>query len=338
MEPEGEVGEPARFGSAYHAVMAKHLSEAVSTSWKGECSKQARKYNVDDEELKDHFARTAPVLIRWLGDNPYGVGFAKRQLEIETSLALKSSTRAVARVCKPHDEQHRYDAEAHELPGTLDLVSRAKTSKKHLLVIDHKTGFDVGDPVKSPQLLSQGAAAVGVWGATGDVLLGFFHAPRGGPGTVYVDNVSQLQLDEHAERISVALARVGDGSLKPGPWCTYCPMLTTCPAHANSLAPLKRNGALTRERIGAIHQALGEYDNLAKKLREELRAWVGINGEATRPDGKTVGFESRPFTELSMKSIKDKLGEVEGAKLIAKLDKLGVIRRGERPELRARVD
>jgi len=331
---EEEVSEPARFGSAYHAVMAAHLTG--STQWRAICSQQARKFDVDDEELKDHFARTAPVLVKWLKQNPYEIDFAARDLEVETSLALQSSTSA--RRCDPPDERHIYKAASNELPGTLDLVSYDKKGRKHLLVLDHKTGADVGDPVKAPQLLSQGAAAVGVYSASGDVLVGFFHAPRGGPGTVYVDNVSRAALADHGEKIVSALARIGDGTLKPGPWCGYCRMLTTCPAHVNSLAPLKRNGELTRERVGAIHQALNQYDTLAKKLREEVRAWVRANGEVTRPDGKTVGFESRPFTELSMKSIKEKLGEVEGAKLIAKLDKLGVIRHGERLELRASVE
>lgn len=339
--PKGEAAEAARFGSAAHACYAEMLQGVAP-----EVSHHAEKFGVDAEEVSDHVRRTFPSLEKWLTkSNPYNTNFITdvQDIKIEMSASLHVAAgkkHGTAREINPPDEKtHEYRGVDHrkELPGTLDLVIR---TRRYRLVIDHKTGFDIPQVEGSGQLLSAAAVVESFWPKTPTTIAGYFHAPRAGGGaTVYAEEVSRVEVDYHVKRLKYAFKHIGDGRLKPGPACTYCPAYTICPAHGGStsagLVELRRkpSGIMTAAEVGRIHQALTEYDGLAKKLRADIKAWVATNGPVSRPDGKEIAIVMRPYTNLSMESIKRKLGKVEGGRLIARLEKQGVIEHGERPTL-----
>lgn len=339
--PKGEAIDAARFGSAAHACYAEQLQGVAP-----EVEAHATKFDVEAEELEDHVRRTYPNLEKWLTrSNPYKTNFLDdaTDIKIEISMALfvaAGKKYGTAREIDPPDEKtHEYHGVDHkkELPGTLDLVIH---TPRYRLVVDHKTGFDIPQVEGSGQLLSAVAAVRTMRPKVLTTIAGYFHAPRSGGGaTVYAEEVSPVEIDNHVRRLKYAFKRVGDGRLKPGAACTYCPAYTICPAHGGStsagLVELRRkpNGIMTAADVGRMHQALNEYDGLAKKLRAEIKSWVAANGPVSRPDGKEIAIVMRPFTNLSMESIKRKLGKLEGGRLIEKLEKQGVIERGERPTL-----
>jgi DNA-binding transcriptional ArsR family regulator len=168
------------------------------------------------------------------------------------------------------------------------------------------------------------------------IVVGFVHAPANSRPTIYAEEITHKALAEYARNLHTALERVGDGSLRPGPWCKYCPARGVCPTRTSALAELKapQGIALTAERVGARHQALEIYRDLAHQVDEENRAWITKNGAAVRPDGKLVDFISRHYSNLSQASIVRALGPIKGGEMIDDLKEKGCIEQGERMELR----
>ena len=110
-----------------------------------------------------------------------------------------------------------------------------------------------------------------------------------GQPMVYEDMLSSGDLQAHRKALRTAMNNIGNGWLRPGEWCPHCPAFRSCPTQTTTLVQIKRGtGALTSERVGAIHQALAEYVKLEEYLKDEMRAWVKANGPAARPDGKEV--------------------------------------------------
>jgi hypothetical protein len=244
----------------------------------------------------------------------------------------------------PGDAHDYPEAGEDEFPGTADLVSvvrRSALSKKILLVLDHKSGFNVAadwqprTPAENGQLRSLATAFADRY-EPDLVIVAFFHAPIEGLPTVMADELTSADIESHRRELQRAWKRLGNGWLHPGDWCAHCPAWAVCPTNSTSLTELKRaGGPLTSTRVGSIHAALGEFNRLADRLREEIRAWVAANGPGERPDGSTVEIVEKMVERLSKRSILEALGPVRGEAMLDQLRSCGAL--AERPQLELRA-
>jgi len=167
------------------------------------------------------------------------------------------------------------------------------------------------------------------------IVVAYFHAPAGGLPEVYADEITFKDLAAHRAALNAAMAHVGTGWLRPGPWCGTCPALSACPTQTSTLVALKRStGPLTAERVGAILETTAQYDKLRDMLRDEARGWIRKNGPAVTPSGSVYELVEKDVTNLSQASIVRALGELKGRKEIERLKRLGAIETSKRVELR----
>jgi hypothetical protein len=332
------VGERTRFGIAFHEVMARLLQGGLAI-----IPEVAKKFDVDGDELHDRTNEAYGVLATWLhGGNVWGITF--RKFVVEVSVAYDPSTDMATATEPPDEANHEYpNVPVGSIPGTADLVSVLSPphTAKTVLVLDHKSGWNVAadwqpqTPAESGQLRTLALALCRLHNAD-RAIVAFFHAPAGGVPIVLADTLESSDLEVHRKALLAAQKRVGNGWMHPGHWCTFCPAWSICPTNTTSLVELKRSpGPMTSERVGAIHQALGEYGRLEERLRDEMRAWVGLNGPGVRPDGSYVDLVPKEVTGLSQASIIRALGKLKGAKEIQRLKKLGAVETKTRIELRA---
>jgi hypothetical protein len=341
---DSNVGHGALYGSAFHEVMA------------GVEPKQAcAKFGI--EEVDDIIARAkaaTDILKTWLrGGNPWQLRFDTWRISKEISISYNIET-ATARACAPPTvDAHEYaDREDDEIPGTVDLlgIGCASTKFAHLkkptpkvdavLIGDHKSGYDIGSPHESGQLLTLALAACRLY-KVDKAYIFFLHAPGHMEPTIYADVVDADGLQAHADALQAANAKINDGTLRPDYYCKWCQAFSVCPSNAGALVELRGKRTLvTAEDVGAAHLRLQEarkrFEGLSSQIDNEIRVWIAKNGSAVRPDGREVGFVDRPFTNLSQASIIRALGEIKGRREIERLKKLGCIESGERPELRVK--
>lgn len=343
--------EAARFGSAFHEVMAAWISanmpREIRTSW---VNRAAERFSIDTAELLDHVSNAAPFFLDWIrSSNQWGVDLTAARLRVELPLAYNVK-KGTARVIALPNAAHEYEeATAHELPGTLDLVIDQMPEKyrskgaPHFILLDHKTGEYCDLPQDSQQIKGLTNAYAGIVPYPNRKAAGaVFHAPRGHAGlsAVYDHEYSDKELAQNRKSLLRALGRIGDGSLTPNPGCQWCPALSICPTQTSALVKLG-DGSLSKmtpEILGAQHQAKQLIDRYLKQWSDDAKAWVKMNGPGVRPDGMLVDIVEKSMENLSKASIVRALGSIEGEKMIAKLRKLGCIEISEREELRAVKD
>jgi len=130
-----------------------------------------------------------------------------------------------------------------EVAGTTDLVG-LHADGETVVILDPKTGWKhLGAPSESLQLLSYAVAAARAFGRT-KAQVGFIFLREGQEPRLVVEDVSEAQLEEAAERIRAImerayLAKAGALPVVPvkGEHCDYCPAIQRCPAHVSMLAP-----------------------------------------------------------------------------------------------------
>jgi hypothetical protein len=339
---EEDVGQPARFGSAFHELMAMRKSPSRRTIAKI-AAKWTRDGDVDRNELEARFLAAKPVLDGWLaGENPWNIDFRRWAVEHEIGLAYNYENDTARRIALP-DEHHIYnDARPNELPGAADIFAQERhivRISSTILILDHKSGFTVPQPCESGQLKSLALAACRLTGAK-RAIIGFPHAPSDSSPIILADELIGDELDAHRDALRDAFARIGDGSLKPGEHCKWCPALPICPAHTSALAEMRGDSSVlaTAEDVGRAHQRLTQLRSQFKQydalITAELRAWVRKNGAAPRPDGGTVDLVERSYESLSKSSIVRALGPIRGGREIRRLEKLGCVEESKRVELR----
>jgi hypothetical protein len=387
VETNDEPGEAALYGSAFHELMylgknlkADHLLPIAI--------KLERKWSVPGaaDELVGHVRAAKKHLAEWLkGENPWGTVFNAKGLEHlkEQAFAINPSTLTCRRIDAPSVEDHVYrDVDARvEIPGTVDLMVLGGAAP---MVMDYKTGRDPFDFLTVPEDVTQlRTLALAAWfeaqrlptearkdadnpanwgpNNVSEVILAVLHAPRGSVPAIYADLVPVEDLQRHAERLSDALKRKGDGSMRAGPCCRLCPARVDCPtqtgaylagaAQALELAQPTGNvmaeiveygresseGLATAEDVGRLHYFRAQFQKLAESAGGLMKRWVidHPNDVAIRPDGKLLIIRQKTQENLSKASIIRALGKVAGEKLITELRENGVIETQEREELHA---
>lgn len=353
MEYSPTTREPARYGSAFHQVLAACLRSKAGLSkarYAAEVERAAKKYGVDGQELAGHVRSSEKVLRHWLEREKLQV------TAVETAFACKplddGSASWLYRKISPHDEEHRYEAGPDEIPGTIDLIaqSAAGSRQNRSVIIDHKTGNDDGfaRPSKLPQLRTLGLRF------RDGVEVGIFHADRRGLPIVYSEPYEPDEASAHARALHAALGRIGQGWLRPGPHCQRCPAREGCPAHdadllsestaalvrsANALAdepvdPSRalappENGSTVEMRAAALYDLLKKFRALDKASSEEIRRLVREGRLIETREGALV-LQTQSFETLSKKSVVDALGKIAGERELKRLRAKGAIRTSTR--------
>lgn len=360
----GVSGEPARFGSAYH----QPLGQALSTGRKPRADwihKAAVKYQIQnaEDELMTNVRVGYQTLLEWLGGkNPYKIVFSLKGAHIEKAIALRPGVRA--RWIDPHDEDHVYTVEPGEIPGTTDVDIIPKRGP--VLVEDHKTGEeDFSRPLDKAQLLT---LAAGVMRATGrdEAIVAVLHHRRWGLPKVYSDKVKLSELKQYEGRLSVAMARIGDGNFRPGPWCDRCPARDVCPAQdgrllqsagevltgltaaggalskdglsANDLAIIKAPPAAmsVEKKLGLLYSVVKKAEVMADRAREEIKkAVLTSNGRLApvTPDGEVLIIREYEKENVSKHSITEAYGKRQGERVLNKLRADGALTKSKVTQL-----
>jgi hypothetical protein len=375
--PAEETQEPARYGSAFHELIADRILAMKAPDRKPlKTHEVAESWDLDNaacDELGGHVPEAFGVLKAWLlGENPWGYEFLDVVPRVELAFALRPGISS--RLIHGHDEHHVYKIQRGEIPGTGDLVipvpSVGRRVRRPLLVLDHKTGEgDFARPLEKPQLLSLAAAALRSPLGRGqhEAVVGVLHARRRGLAKVYAERVRLRDLADHERRLETGIARIGDGSMRPGPWCRWCPAREHCPAQSETilsragdvlsglvgaggvlsgggkvtgLAVVPAGGDVTRERrLGALYEVIQQADTLVATARKMIRQEILETRVVPElSDGRILTVETIERERLSKSSILEAYGKVTGEKLLAKLRKDGAIEKSEEKRLKVMRD
>lgn len=352
-DPDLEVdpdlpGEPARYGSAFHELVAACLRSAKGKplerafSYAKAVDKTALKYDVRAacQELAGHVKGSVKVLRNWLEREKLEV----RGIEAAYAVRPGSTGDYTFRAIPAHDEDHRYEIAPGEVPGTADLIATTR-DRSRTVVVDHKTGGGDNDtfaqPAKIPQMKTLGLIDNG-----SEVAI--FHADRRGLPMLYSEPYGRSERRLHSAELYEALARIGHGFLRPGPQCGRCPAKLTCPAHAaellsestatlvqsaNALAvePIRGllapdTGATLEVRVASLYELLKKFRALEKAGSDEIKRLVKDGAVVEMRDGRTLTIQRQTYETLSKKSVLEAFGAVAGAKELERLRKKGAIR------------
>ena len=365
-KPRDTAGEATRYGSAFHQTIAVRLNGG---DWQSQAAASAKWWSVNEGELLSHVEKACVELLPWLeGENPFGIAFSKQQQIVEKSYWLDpakwlypwdhidgSDLRKLEQAASPShfvatgecsldEEGHEYHGHpAGSIPGTLDYLSQLQTTAQpgsynygyDNLVLDWKTGQgDFSQPGENPQLLTLAAM-------TGARIVGIGHFPRQGLPMIYADRVTDEDVSRHVERLAAQLQLVGNGSMRPGEWCKYCPAREVCPAKQGEMiqaatAIIPAAGAALRQATSTaiVGDKVGELKVLSREVRKwldmvdsHIRAVVSENpGEIYRqPDGKLLQMVPQQRERLSKRGILEALGPIEGGKLLQELRDKGAL-------------
>ena len=345
-------GEAADYGTAFHELLAMGVRYHFKPA--GEPSKKtfgviARKYDLFEPELEAHYKLAAPVLEAWLtGGNFWGINWLLKSQPLEVESSIGISAKGSRPIAPPTPGDHRYaDLSENEVAGTADIRAFAPG---YVMVMDHKTGAygaeEFASPEALPQLLTLFAGTP--LGPKDKAIAAIFHAPRGGDPIVYSAEVSRAAIREHRTVLFGQLSRVGDGSMRPGPACRYCPARDVCPTRdadflnaitvaGGVLAKREPPSLVTPQKLGQLHQLREEILRFCEKSQDMTRAWVRENPSSIveRPDGKVLVLKDVERETLSKESVIAALGEKAGEKELERLRKLGCLKSTTRTEMRA---
>jgi PD-(D/E)XK nuclease superfamily protein len=359
LESEPDLpGEPARYGSAFHQILAAALRGSAkkplerSDRYPKEVDRAAAAYDVKGarEELAGHVRSSVKVLRNWLEHEKLEVA------DIESAYSVRPNADGTwkAGAILPHDDDHRYIVDAGEVPGTVDLIAQSANGKR-LVVIDHKTGWEdegFARPSTIPQMRTLGLVAR-VFKGSAEV--GIFHADRQGLPAMYAEPYEAVEQRAHATELHRALTLIGSGFLRPGAACKRCPARLACPAHAadllaestaslvtsaNALAvepirgPLAPDtGASVEVRAGSLYDLTKKFRALDKAAHEEIKRLVKSGVVIETREGGVLTLRTQSYEVLSKKSVIEALGKVAGERELGKLRKKGAIREATREML-----
>ena len=373
-EPD-EPGEAALYGSAFHQIIAACLRtgrrgtrkaplEMNATAYAREVDRAAKRYDMKDAraELAGHVKGSVKVLRNWLTREKLNVS------EIERAYAIRPTVDGNwrARAVEAHDEDHVYDVEPDEMPGTVDLVAMSE-NRKRTVVMDHKTGlfedwFGNDESVKfaRPTTVAQ-LRTLGLIGSSLHGEVSIFHADRRGLPMVYSEPYEISDQQQHAKELHSAFSRLGGGFLRPGEYCKRCPARAGCPASAAhllvesaavlieaankvSLEPIDPNAlcalptdpppaGMIEARAGALYDMLKRFRELEKAAVTELKRLVKAGAVIETRDGKVLAIQTQTYETLSKKSVIEALGKIKGEQELKRLRDKGAIREATREML-----
>lgn len=367
-EPETEVdvdlpGEGARYGSAFHQVIAACLRPSKSkkpfektAAYPKEIDRATSKFDVKDTraELAGHVKSSVKVLRNWLEREKLSV----TQVEMAYAVRPQAKGAWAVREIPPFDDDHRYEVEPDEIPCTVDLIATTR-NRRLIVVLDHKTGTwgDVqafARPSLIPQMRTLGLIPQG----KDETELAIFHADRMGLPAVYSEPYERNEQKRHAMALRSALDRIGYGFLRPGDQCKHCKARTSCPAKAAELIsegtevlmasanklivePIDPQGLLApreddltvEERAGALYDLLKRFRKIEKAASDEIKRLVKAGAIIETREGEVLTLRPERFETLSKKSVLAAFGKIAGERELKRLRAKGAIVESTREKL-----
>ena len=345
-------GEPARYGSAFHACLATCLSWSPkgkkpfekTAAYAREIDRAAKTFDVKGarEELAGHVKSSVKVFRNWLTREKLKV----TQVEKAFAVRPQASGSCTVRTVPAHDEDHRYKVDEGEVPCTIDLIATS-ANRRRVVVVDHKTGGGDTEEFARPLLVPQ-MRTLGLVARQAQPELGIFHADRRGLPAMYAEPYESHDQKAHAKALYGALKRIGTGFLRTGPQCERCKAKDTCPAKAaellgesttvliesaNTLAvePIDPKGLLSprgltfEERAGALYDLLKRFRKLEKAASDEIKRLVKAGAIIETRRGEVLAVQTQTYETLSKKSVLAALGKVAGERELKRLRVKGAI-------------
>lgn len=277
----------------------------------------ARKGTVIHKYIEDARAIGREEALAGIGDevtrnlcNAIDLSLFPSYLESEVTYEFDSSTGEGRRIqiSKPRD----YPYHQHCFYGTADLVGLSDDSET-VIVIDVKTGKRLNDHAKDNwQLKLLACAAAAAHGAKAARVALAYIGTNGEVEFEWAD-FNSLDLSDFGEELawldktllkaSEQVASGYDIDLTTGDHCEWCPAISSCPAHADSLRNLDTElaeaigtfDALKPHELSKIYDKIVLYDNLIKEARSSLRK-MAASGPLDLGDGKELRLVPVPMT------------------------------------------
>ena len=169
----------------------------------------------------------------------------------------------------------------------------------------------------------------------------------GGSDSIYLDPISPKDLAKHHAALRFAMSRVGDGNLRPGQWCKYCPARSNCPANYGEMvtATTKSVAALAKVNLGSLSETVDRgvfthtwrnLEKMAKIARDLIKEEVRAGAVYEEPGGGVLKLVQKKRENISLTSIREALGKKAGEEEIERLRKLGAIKVIEWEEMNSR--
>lgn len=295
------------------------------------------------EELEGHLFNSLPRLFAWLDTIP-----DPKQVFVEMSLAFNVKTFDVRVIENPTAENHHYTLHENEVAGTVDLaVLSGSGRRQRLYVTDHKTGEgDFSRPDKLPQIKTLSLMLQRHLLPNGPhVTAGIFHAFRRGLAKMYTDDILASDLKQHGVSLREAMARIGDGSMRPGAQCDRCPARTGCPAGDSELLTRTEtllnksnvfgsellltgnsNTGLSRnEQLGYLYEIIRNGEALAARARQMISAEMAMGALPILPTGKVLVSKTRNVERLSKREFVQAYGKLAAERMFDKWRRDGAL-------------
>ena len=247
------------------------------------------------------------------------------KIRSEVSYALNALTGEVRFLGLNMDRRYPDDISHPWIPGTLDM--EAVRSDGVPLVEDFKTGQPVDPPAENPQILFAALCLRSTTSAS-DVEGRIRYVREDGKTWVDRHVFDVFELDAFALDLAEASRRVSDALITPasavvhaGPWCKYCPAVTSCPQKvglARTMLPTLQNigeriHLMTPEQRGEAWVKAKEVESLLEQVISGLRD-CARREPTPLPDGKvlTVTESSRTsFVQHDAVSLLRELGATQ---------------------------
>jgi hypothetical protein len=266
---------------------------------------------VDLEELARAYDLSAPEAARLRATAAHLLPFLAANIRLgwTTEQPFAWDPRDGSGRALPKTTHRAYDGLRPGEIGTTPDVFGWLPDHETVIIMDFKTGADVGSPAENWQLMAQAAAAVDHLGAQAARLVVVY--AREDATTIAETTVDLLDLEAYRVEVLAALeaAAAPDVRPTPGEWCgsytsdgAYCPARATCPALARALAhaapaltPPPVFGPPENAEHAAQLVALATLAGAAlRALEPALEAWADAHDGIPLPDGRTWKRHATP--------------------------------------------
>jgi hypothetical protein len=346
--PRDLPGEPARWGSAWHEVVAiiiagtRKMPTVVKLA--AMTLRAARHHDVEGaaDELTNHLLQNLPEVLRHINENTTGV------VQAESSIAYNPVTDKARLIPLPTEDEHRYEVSKHEIGMTYDW---AYETPRYVEIGDHKTGLsdddkkDFSRPDKLEQLLTLALGYRALRRIKKPIRLAVNHSFRRGMAKVYWEEADEKVLKQHREKLAESMKRIGDGSLRPGSQCNDCPARSVCPAGDSGLLDRAESllkgtnvlGAalvltsndqtkLTRQRrLGDLYEVVDAAMDIAERSRAAIKEEIRNGVLPELSDGRRLVLKTRKVERLSKTAYVDVYGKLQAERMFSKLRADGVL-------------
>jgi hypothetical protein len=203
-----------------------------------------------------------------------------------------------------HAGSHRSYGDTHGVGTTLDLLLRHKKDRGLWRVVDWKSRKRVADPLENWQLRAQAVAVNLCHGAhTVDMRIGYLDTCEAWPSLEEPSSADGIECVTWLHELWRLLDRIeklgaSGGAAEPhsGPWCEYCPCLSSCPAQTSlALAAIGELDAasdvraLTDEQAGRAWVKLQSIYAIAKRVEDGLKERARLS-PIPLPSGKRLAL------------------------------------------------